>query len=150
MKFLITGAVKSGKTTLANEKASKVEEFIKNMVPQETALIVPVPVLTTDELIGKMDWSAESAEVATWFDRPDSMIIEGATVVRALRKWLASHPEGKPCDVVIYLLNPMEELTKGQVSSCKAQMTIWNQIKDELIRRGVDVQVLDNKRKTEE
>lgn len=138
MKILVTGAVKAGKTTLAS-KISKNPDFIKNeVVPFPSTL----PVISTDELIGKMDWSAESEEVAKWFDRPDSFICEGATVVRALRKWLAGHPTGKPAEKVIYLLNPLEELTKGQQASCKAQMTIWKQIEAELKARGVEVELI--------
>ena len=161
MKILITGAVKAGKSTVAknmaghyivplalrkNQKVGEMPTVNVNHVDKSSDL----PILSTDALIGTMDWSAESEEVAKWFDRPDSFIIEGATVVRALRKWMASHPEGKPCDEVYYLLNPMEELSKGQVSSCKAQMTMWKQIEAELTARGVSVQVIDNKFKAKE
>lgn len=154
MKILITGAVKAGKTTLASKLAMSMvpaEKLIKNQQSTEQAPPVPgdgiigIPIICTDELIGKMDWSAESEEVAKWFDRPDSFICEGATVVRALRKWLAGHPTGKPADKVIYLLTPHEELTKGQLASCKAQMTIWKQIADELQARGVEVELLGDK-----
>lgn len=152
MKILITGAVKAGKTTLASKLAMQmvpVDKLIKNIKADEPPAPVPgegiigIPIICTDELIGKMDWSAESEEVAKWLDRPDSFILEGATVVRALRKWLATHPEGKPCDCVIYLTKPREELTKGQLSSCKAQTTMWGQIEKELIARGVKVEVVE-------
>ena len=124
MKICVTGAVKAGKTFVAN----KLQQNDQGL-----------PILCTDELIGKMDWSAESEEVAKWLDRPDSFILEGATVVRALRKWLASHPTGKPCDKVIYLRMPQVTIEKAQVSSSKAQMTIWSQITGELKHRGVEV-----------
>lgn len=128
MKLLITGAVLSGKSTLAARFAAATPNL---------------PVLCTNELIGKMDWSAESEEVSKWFARTDSFICEGATVVRALRKWLKANPTGKPCDQVIYLRTPLKELTKGQISSCKAQETMWREIEADLRGRGVQVDVLD-------
>lgn len=138
MKICITGVVKSGKTILANNM--KVP-----LPPGKPNEIQVLPILCTDELIGKMDWSAESEEVAKWLDWPDSFILEGATVVRALRKWLANHPDGKPCNKVIYLRNsyPGQELSKGQITNCKATTMIWSQVVAELKARGVDVEEID-------
>ncbi len=125
MKILITGAVEGGKVHAA--KRSDVTNEL--------------PLKRTDDLIGKMDWSAESEEVAKWLDEPGDFILEGATVIRALRKWLAGHPTGKPCDKVILLTVSIGELSKGQVSSSKAQATMWGQIEAELKARGVEIEI---------
>lgn len=124
MRLLITGGPSTGKTTLALELAIK-----QGVTPQHT-----------DDLIGKLDWSAASAEVATWLNAPGDFIIEGVSLPRALRKWLEANPEGKPADEVIYLTNPRLAQNKGQVSMSKGMQTVWDEIKNELVRRGVGIQ----------
>ena len=85
------------------------------------------------------EWSEASALAAEWFDEPDALVIEGVAVPRALRKWLAAHPEGKPCDKIIVLNQPFEDLTKGQISMAKGVATVFTQIYPELLKRGVVV-----------
>jgi hypothetical protein len=88
-------------------------------------------------LIGKLDWSSASAQVATWFDAPGSWIIEGVAIPRALRKWLATHHSGTPADEIRWLGTPRVPLTNGQAIMAKACETVWDEVRPELERRGV-------------
>jgi hypothetical protein len=103
----------------------------------------PGVVLHTDDLIGKLDWSSASAQVATWFDAPGSWIIEGVAIPRALRKWLATHPScapnRTPCDEIRWLGTPRVPLTSGQAAMAKACETVWDEVRPELERRGVRI-----------
>lgn len=118
MRIAIAGGPRCGKTTLAASFGEARH---------------------TDDLIGSKDWSAASAEVATWFDADDPWIIEGVAVPRALRKWLIAHPDGKPCDVVHWLITPHVPLTKGQLGMLRGCETVWREIVGELTRRGVEI-----------
>lgn len=59
----------------------------------------------------------------------------------ALRKWLAAHPTGKPCDVVYWLEEPMCERKPGQISMANGCATVWLEIHDALAARGVEIRV---------
>lgn len=118
-RIVITGGPRTGKTTAA------------------TAL--GLPVRHTDDT-KHMEWSAASAEVATWFDAPGPWVIEGVSAPRALRKWLAAHAEGKPCDVVQRLTVARVALTPGQSTMAKGVETVWREIEPELRRRGVRIE----------
>ena len=98
-----------------------------------------IPVRHTDDLVGKLDWSAGSAEVARWLDMPGDWVIEGVSVVRALRKWLLAHPVGLPHDKLVYLRVPHEKLTEGQRSMTKGHDTIWASIETILAKRQAHV-----------
>lgn len=122
-RIVIAGGPRTGKTTLALELAAAHGITARH----------------TDELVGTHDWSSASAEVATWFDAPGPWIVEGVAAARALRKWLASHPEGKPADLVRLLNKPREPLAKGQHAMAKGCATVWNEIAAELLVRGVRI-----------
>ncbi len=92
----------------------------------------------TDDLIGKLDWSAASEEVSRWFALPGPWVIEGVAAVRALRKWLASHG-GQPCDQVEVMRKPFTQLNAGQASMLKSFETMWAEINHQLRARGVTV-----------
>ena len=115
MRVLITGGPKTGKTTLSCEFRS-------------------CPVYHADGLIGR-GWSAQSDEIVRWLDQPGPWVIEGVAVVRGLRKWLRSHPEGLPFDDLIYLTEPVIALTDGQRSMTKATKTIWDEIHPTIVAR---------------
>ncbi len=125
MRIVISGAPKTGKTTLAKELATP-----------------HVARLHTDDLIASHDWSEASQAVSEWFDRYKgfSFVIEGVAVPRALRKWLARNPEGKPCDVAIVLSKPHVEQTKAQLAMGKGVDKVWQEILPELIKRGVKIE----------
>jgi adenylate kinase family enzyme len=123
MRTCIFGGPRTGKTTLAVE-----------MVGRRRL----TPVRHTDDLIGVLDWSGQSHRIAfDWFAQPGPWIIEGVAVGRALRKWLAANPEGKPCDEVILLWSPRVTLTPGQARMAAGCAMVWRAIEGELVRRGV-------------
>lgn len=129
-RLVITGVPKAGKTTIANVLG----EF-NGKSPT---------VRHTDELIETHKWGDDSVEVAKWFDEPGIWIIEGVSAVRALRKWMRGdekrgleHHEGKPCDAVLWLGDPIEALEGRVASLAKGCHTVWRDIEQELIDRGV-------------
>jgi hypothetical protein len=129
MRVLITGGPRTGKTTLS----------------ESTARELGITAHHTDDLIGKLDWSAASAHVAEWMKTPGPWIIEGVAIPRALRKWLAAHPDGKPADRIVFLENVKASipLTKGQAAMGKGLGTVWAEIMPELRARGVQIEYPD-------
>jgi hypothetical protein len=119
-RIVICGAPKSGKTTLA-----------KQMVLAAR----PQPAWKSTDDTMHMDWSDASLSVMVWLDDPGPWIIEGVAAMRAIRKWLAVNPTGKPCDKVIMLHGGrMDAMGKGVWS-------VFNQLQTELIRRGVEIEI---------
>lgn len=123
-RVVVAGGPRTGKTTLARQK-----------------LASGFRVRHADELIATHEWSAASAHVATWLDEPGPWVVEGVTAVRGLRKWLAAHPEGKPCDVVAWLDRPQVARSPGQETMARGTLTIWSGVWPELVRRGVEIQL---------
>lgn len=121
MKIVITGGCKCGKTTLAN------------------SLSCPSTLHGDDLMSTGTSWSSLSEEMSWWFDRPGSWVIEGVQATRALRKWLAEHTTGKPCDRVVRMTGPLVHLTEGQLAMNKGEETVWAQIMSELSQRGVEI-----------
>lgn len=119
-RILILGGPRTGKTTLANKLGAE----------------RGIPVRGMDDLIGAFDWSAASAEAARWMDDPGPWIIEGVQGARALRKWLAAHPEGQPADLIIHCQKPHVPLTAGQIAMGKGCLTVWGEVAAEVVRRG--------------
>ena len=119
MKTVIVGGPKTGKTTYA--------------------LADGRPVYHTDDTFEKMglDWSEGSAEVSKWFDRDGPWIIEGVSTARALRKWLAAHDSGAPCDEIVILDHAFKELLKGQNSMRAGVFTVLYGIEAQLKESGV-------------
>lgn len=98
-------------------------------------------VVALDSLVSTHAWSEQSAVAAGWLDSLASapFIIEGCAASRALRKWLASHPAGRPCDLVVRLTLPRIPLSAGQARLAKGEETIWQEIASELAARGVAI-----------
>jgi hypothetical protein len=84
-----------------------------------------------------MEWSALSEAVSFWFDAPGPWVIEGTPVVRALRKWLARNPTGKPCDELVMLWTQHEPLLPGQSRMGAGVRTVLGEIRRDLESRGV-------------
>ena len=78
-RVVIAGGPRTGKTTHANKLGAESGARVRH----------------TDDLIGRLEWSAASQEVSQWFDEPGPWIVEGVAVPRAVRKWLAAHPSKK-------------------------------------------------------
>lgn len=117
-RIVIAGVPRAGKTTLAATMAN---------------------VRHTDDLIGKLDWSAASLEVSRWLDEPPPWVIEGVAVGRALRKWLSFNPVGKPCDVAWWFGAPRVPLEPGQATMAKGCVSVWAEIEPALRARGVEI-----------
>lgn len=123
-RICVTGTPKGGKSTAAEPLAADLGVTARH----------------TDELIDSHKWGEDSIEVASWFDAPGPWVIEGVTVARALRKWFAAHPgDAKPCDVVVLLEHPVQQLTKGQETMRKGIATVWAEVRPQLEARGVEI-----------
>ena len=118
-RIAIAGGPKTGKTTLADLLAGTGGEAKH-----------------TDDLMS-LGWSESSEAVSKWFDDPECQVMEGVSIVRALRKWLKSNPDGKPVDRVIYLSEPFEALSERQEAMAKGCGTIWSEIELQLAEREV-------------
>jgi adenylate kinase family enzyme len=124
VRLLIAGVPRAGKTTLSNLLHP----------PAHSAKLV----LHTDDFM-HLGWSQVSAFIATKFDIRGPWIVEGVAVVRAARKWLATHHSGTPCDEVRWLGTPRVPLSNGQATMAKACETVWDEVRPELERRGVRI-----------
>ncbi len=104
-KVAITGAPKSGKTTFT--------DLFKNC-----------KIIHGDDYIKDFEWSQQSAMLANLVNEmPNSLIIEGVVVPRAIRK-------GMKVDCVVYLVKIWEELTNKQVAMGKGIVTVLNEVSE--------------------
>jgi adenylate kinase family enzyme len=125
-RILITGWPRAGKTTLAETFVRRGGDYF---------------VRHTDDLIGRLDWSAASAEVAKWMEEPDGFIIEGVSVARALRKYRDAHPgEPPPCDRLIYLRTPHVELNARQAGMGKGVDSVMAELEPWFLEHGLEVE----------
>ncbi len=123
----IAGFPLAGKTTLA---AKLGEELGRDT-------------MSTDSLLGlNLSWSELSEFTAGWFETMDDVVIEGVAVPRALRKWLDTHDEGKPCDTFYWLATPRGLMTDDQLAMGRGCLTVFKQIAEELRARGVEVKLV--------
>ncbi len=123
-QLVIAGVPSAGKTTISHMLVQLSQARLRHC----------------DELIDTgLDWSAQSLEVSTWFDEPGPWIVEGVASVRALRKWMKREPDGKPCDAVLWLGDPVVEIEGRVLGLAKGCRTIWEEIKPELVSRGVEI-----------
>jgi hypothetical protein len=89
--------------------------------------------------IKHLDWSASSEFASHWFDSEDEYVAEGVQMARALRKWLQNNP-GKSLDVdIVWLTKPQTSLLPGQINMAKGVMTVFNEIRGELEKRGARI-----------
>ena len=124
-RVAIAGYPRAGKTTLARS-CEPLGVWIRH----------------TDDLVGRMAWSDASEEASHWFEADGPFVIEGVATPRALRKFLRRHPEGRPCDLVLWMGTPRVELTAGQRAMGKGALTVLREIEPELLARGVRVEGL--------
>lgn len=122
MRILIIGGPKTGKSTMGAAIARK----------------YGVELQSTDSVID-LGWSAASAEVARWMAKPGPWVIEGVAGARACRKLMAAIPGHKPCDLILVADHPFVALSAGQQAMAKGCATVWNEIRAEVLRRGVKV-----------
>ncbi len=123
-RIVIGGVPSAGKTTLCNSIGLAGAELVRH----------------TDDLIESHGWSEVSQEISdNWLTAPGPWVIEGVATIRALRKWLKAHDEGKPCDVLIWLGTPIEPLEGRRLGLAKGCHTVFDEIDDELAARGVEI-----------
>lgn len=118
-RILIAGWPRVGKTTFAMKLGAE----------------LGIPVRHTDDVMG-LGWSESSLEVSTWLEEPGPFIVEGVSVPRALRKLIARF-DGPPADVLYWRSVPWEPLTSRQEGMGKGCDTVWNEVREELVRRGM-------------
>lgn len=123
-RILIAGLPRAGKTTLAVEIGKALGHRVRH----------------ADDLNQTHSWSDQSREVAAWMEEPGPWVIEGVTVVRAIRKWMNRTGE-KPADLVLWASSSYVALDHGQQKFALGCMTVWNQIYTSLRIRGVDVRL---------
>lgn len=122
-RIVLAGGPKTGKTTAALELAAQLG-------------LEPSQVRHTDDVLC-LGWRQSSEEVSHWFDERAPWIVEGVAAPRALRKWLAAHPTGRPCDEVWWFAEPKVLTNAGQARMAKGCRTVMRQVLAELRRRGV-------------
>lgn len=122
-RILIAGRPRTGKTTLALEIGKTFGHRIRH----------------ADDINKTHSWSEQSLEVAAWMEeRTQPWVIEGVTVVRAIRKWLDRTSE-KPADIVYWGSTPYVPLDPGQQKLGQGCLTIWGQVYERLLACGVDI-----------
>ena len=119
--ILIAGGPRTGKTTLGHKLAT------------ETGL----QLRSTDDLIGKLEWSAASEAVSFWFDESPA-VIEGVAVGRALRKWFKRSTANLDAEVY-YLGTPKVPLVGRQVQMANECAKVWREILPELKARNARI-----------
>lgn len=120
MRIAICGAPNTGKTYLSNT--------------------MPRPVFHTDDLIGRTDWTGQSAEVAEWMEMPGPWVIEGVSVIRAIRKFIKAHPGEKPCDKLLIMTCQYVPLNPGQARMASTINKHLAEVEPQLLALGVRVQ----------
>lgn len=121
--LLIIGPPRVGKTTLARELGAKSNRLVRH----------------SDDLIGSRAWSDASKTIAEWIGEDTPSVIEGAAVVRGLRKWLAANPEGKPAEAIYLSTSAKVAQTPKQAAMGRGVMSVWNEIASDVVARGVKV-----------
>ena len=121
VRIAILGPPRCGKTVLSMRLGD-----VTGMVPQHT-----------DDLCG-VTWDGRNASqvVAEEWMAASDWLVEGVACVRAIRKRLAMKPTEKPADYIIYLTEPFEILTHGQLAMAKGHWTIWDGIEPKLRELG--------------
>lgn len=123
MRILITGGPKTGKTTLARQKARALGLLHLCTDPQKHC---PLGVKGIPD---DLAWSDQSKYIADNWLGLDNVIIEGVALPRALRKWKDAHPgKAPPCNTLIVLDQPHLPLVKGQAAMAKSVQTVLNEI----------------------
>lgn len=84
-------------------------------------------------------WAAGSLLASHWLDEPGPWLCENVAMPRALRKWLARNPEGKPTDAALWLAHPVAARKRGQHVMAVGCATVWRQVAPALRDRGVVV-----------
>jgi len=122
LRTVIVGGPKTGKTLLSQT--------------------MPEPTYHTDDYM-HLGWSEASQKVSELFFASGPWTVEGVATARALRRWLLRNGEGKPCDRVLVLtkVRDTSAYKPGHLTMAKGIHTVFQQIKTDLERRGVLIEV---------
>ncbi len=115
---MIAGGPRAGKTTLAE------------------ALGADGRLVRGSDALAELEWSESSLAASKWFDEPGPWLFEGVVMPRALRKWLGRNPSGCPADLIVWINEPVVARSRGQHVMALGCQTVWNEIRDELLKRG--------------
>ena len=96
-RILISGAPRSGKTTLANVLGS-----------------LGLSVFHTDELMGNNTYQRQAHLIASALEDNEYDVYEGCMVAPAILEWRELHIDEKPCELYITLPNPVILLEPNQ------------------------------------
>jgi hypothetical protein len=127
-RIIIIGGPQCGKSTYALS-------LNKPVFCGDPRSLVKRPVDGVTYLPEHLSWSAGSDFIANnWFKQKGPYVIEGVSIVRALRKWKKNHSvvRSMPCDRIIYIVNkhPSVQRLPGQDAMEKAVLTVWNEIRN--------------------
>lgn len=124
MKVVVIGVPRSGKTTYALAHYNNEH------------------VIHTDDLLDQdIPWSHRSELMVHWMETIPQFCIEGSDAVRGLRKFMKQNPGEPPCDKVVWLGSPREELSNSQKGFGKGCKKIFFDILPELYKLEVEVEV---------
>ena len=123
MKICIAGGPQVGKTTLARELVKGTGRGFHS----------------SDDSVLSLHWTNQSDTVLKWVEADGPWVIEGVPVIRALRKWLRTQPEGKPCDTLYWRFAARTTRTGGQERLAKGCLAVFREVEPELRRRGVEI-----------
>lgn len=125
MRTIIIGGPRSGKSTLAQTFGCPVfcadpKNLVKDVIDGVTYLPDAI------------EWDQQSHFICNnWFTMDCDWVIEGVSVVRALRKWAKYYDTNPPCYNIIYIKNihPLaSNILDGQIAMAKSIDTIWSEI----------------------
>jgi hypothetical protein len=119
---VLAGGPRAGKTTLAEALGTDPDRTVRG-----------------SDALAELEWSESSLVASKWFDEPGPWLFEGVVMPRALRKWLARNPDGRPADLIVWINDPVVERNRGQHVMALGCNTVWREIRPELVRRGQEI-----------
>jgi hypothetical protein len=130
-RILIAGGPGTGKSTLSRQLATRMG-------------LDHHAIHHTDDLMGVLEWSEASAEVARWLEEPGPWICEGVATIRALRKWTAAHPDSPrpPFDRWYLLERPLVDRKPGAIAMAKGIETVLAEVRATFLSRGTSIETL--------
>jgi hypothetical protein len=121
-RIVITGGPRRGKSTVARKLATDGRRYHHG------------------EELKRYGLGPEGSQKASeWLDEPGRFVCENVIMARALRKWMARNPTGKPADIVVNLQHAVADTIPGQDRMAVGCETTFREILPELLRRGVRV-----------
>jgi hypothetical protein len=130
MRIAICGGPRTGKSTYASKLASKLG--IELFSTGKKALVA------TDNFIG-VGWENVPKCVMERLVELDDWILEGTQATRVIRHWYRTAPETLKLDRVHFFDRPWVIRNGGQNAMAKGVKTIWQEVRPELLKRGIPI-----------